>query len=156
MFNWFLCQAYQLAISMWAVISLPSDRIQVCCLEETYLEPIILPLTLAYVGNGCEAYCTNIYIPSKTDLTSEKDTSSRHDFFVSFNVIYPNIMWYGIWSELKLETLTSEQKDLLGVKLSELPLMTLEHLGKRIKKIGTSYPWSIPPMVYLSVWYHMP
>ena len=49
-------------------------------------------------------------------------------------------MWYGIWNELKLETSTQEQKDILGVKISEFPPMTLNHLGKRIKKIGTSYP----------------
>ena len=43
-------------------------------------------------------------------------------------------MQYGIWNELKLETLTQEQKGLLGVKLSEFSQMTLNHLDKRIKK----------------------
>ena len=57
-------------------------------------------------------------------------------------------MQYGIWNELKFEMLTPEQKDLLGVKFSEFPPMTLNHLGKRIKKIGTIYPWNIPPMLY--------
>ena len=61
--------------------------IEVHCLEETHLEPIIPPLTLIYIGNRCKGYSTNIYIPSKTDLTSEIDTSS-HDFFVSFNVVF--------------------------------------------------------------------
>ena len=55
-----------------------------------------------------------------------------------------------MWDELKLETYTPEWKDLLGVKLSELPLVTLDHLGKRIKKIGTSYPRSIPPKCYIN------
>ena len=31
---------------IWAVSSLAYDRIQVCCLEETHLEPIVPPLTL--------------------------------------------------------------------------------------------------------------
>ena len=62
--------------------------------------------------------------------------------------IYQNIMWYAIWNELKLETLTPEQKDLLGFKFSEFPPLTLNHLGKRIKKFDTSYPWSVPPMLY--------
>ena len=91
---------------IWAVSSLASDRIQVYCLEETHLEPIVPPLILIYIGDGCKGYITNIYIPSKTDLTSERDTSSRHDFSVSFNVIFHNIMQYTIWNELKLETLT--------------------------------------------------
>ena len=107
------------------------------------------PLTLIYIGNGCESYSTNIYIPSKTNLASEIDTFSRHDFFVSFNVICQNIIQYGIWNELRLETLTLEQKYLVGVKLSEFPPMTLDHLGKKIKNIRTSYPWSIPPNAIL-------
>ena len=122
------------------VSSLASDRIQVCCLEDIYLEPVIPPSTLNYIGNGCEGYSTNIYIASKTDLTSEIDTSLRHKFFVGFNVIYQNMTQYGIWNELKLETLTPDQKDHLRVKLLEFPPMTLDHLGKSIKKIGTSYP----------------
>ena len=60
-------------------------------------------------------YSTIIYIPSKTDLTSEIDISRRHYFFVGFNVIYQNITWYGIWNELQLETLTPDKKDLLSV-----------------------------------------
>ena len=46
---------------------------------------------------------------------------------------------YGIWNELKLETLTPDQKGDLDVKLSEFPPVTLDHLGKRIIKKGTSY-----------------
>ena len=72
---------------------------QILCLEETHLEPFVPPSTLIDIGNAGEGYSTNIYIPSKTDFTSEIDTSLRHDFFVDFNVIYQNIMWYGIWNE---------------------------------------------------------
>ena len=60
---------------IWVVSSLASDRIQICCLKETHLEPIIPPLIPIYISNGYEGYSTNIYIPSKTDLTSEIDTS---------------------------------------------------------------------------------
>ena len=67
-----------------------------------------------------------------------------HQFFVGFNVIYQTMTLFGIWNELKLETLIPDQKDLLGVKLSEFPPMTLYDLGRRIKMIGTSYTWSIP------------
>ena len=72
----------------------------------------------------------NIHLHPHLALTDNpNDISSRHDFFVGFNVIYQNIMCYGIWNELKLETLTPEQKDFLGVKLSEFPPMTLNHLN---------------------------
>ena len=80
--------AFNLDGYIWAVSFLASDRIQISCLEETHLEPIIPSLTHIYIGNGCKGYSPNIYIPSKTDLTSGIDTSSRHDFCVSFNVLY--------------------------------------------------------------------
>ena len=38
---------------IWTVSCLASDRIQVCWLEEIHLEPIMPPLTLIYIGNGC-------------------------------------------------------------------------------------------------------
>ena len=60
------------------------------------------------------------------------------------------MMQYGMWSELKLELLTYDKKDLLGVKLSELFPMTLGHLSKRIKKIGTRYLWSPSPSAILA------
>ena len=84
----------------------------------------------------------------KTELTSVRDTSSRCDFFVGFNVIYQNIMQYGIWKELKLEMLTSAQKALLGVIHSEFPLMPLNHLGKRTKRSGPTIHETYPVMLY--------
>ena len=57
-------------------------------------------------------------------------------------------MQYGKWNELKLETLTPKQKDLLGVKLSEFPLMTFNHLGKRIKKLEPAIHGVYTPMLY--------
>ena len=58
--------------------------------------------------------------------------------------------WYGIWNELKLDTLTPDQKDLLGVKLLEFPSLTLDHFIKRIKNIRTSYPWNVLPSAVLA------
>ena len=56
---------------------------------------------------------------------------------------------YGIWYDLKLETLTPKQEYLLGIKLSEFPIMALYYLSKRRTKIGIDNPWSIPPIVVL-------
>ena len=109
---------------MLAWYPLASGRIQDSCLEEPHSEPIVPILILICIGNECVGYRTNIYIPSKINLTCEIYTSSRHDFFVGFNVIYQNIMWHGIWNVLKLEMLTSKQKDLLGMKLTYLHPMT--------------------------------
>ena len=102
---------------IWPVSSLATQCIQIHCLKETHLETTVPPLTLISIGNGCKDYSTNIYIPSKSDLTSELDTSMRCGLFVALNPMYHNMAFHGIWYKLKLETLTQEKKDLLSIKL---------------------------------------
>ena len=136
---------------MWAVSSLATECIQVYCLEETHLENIIPPLTIVHIGNGfCEGYSTNICMPSKADLISEIDTPIRCEFFIGFNAIYQNMALHDICYELQLETLTPEEKSLLGIKQSEFPPKALNHLSKQIWIIATDYPWSVPPNAVLA------
>ena len=52
---------------MWAVSPLKEGKIQVRCLTETTIQIVKPPLTMLYVGNGCEAYSTNIFIPAKSE-----------------------------------------------------------------------------------------
>ena len=40
---------------MWAVSPLKEEKIQVRCLTETTIQIVKPPLTMLYVGNGCEA-----------------------------------------------------------------------------------------------------
>ena len=61
------------------------------------------------------------------------------------NAIYQNMVHYGIWYKFKLETLTQEQKVLLGIKLFKFSPVALNHLNKLIRKIGTDYSWSLFP-----------
>ena len=49
------------------------------------------------------------------------DIPERTTFFLTFNDKYQKIETYGIWSHIKHETLTQEEIDELGIKLSEFP-----------------------------------
>ena len=51
---------------LWAVSTLKKEKMQVRCLLDTHVEDIKPPLTIIYVGNGCEAYSSNLYIPAKS------------------------------------------------------------------------------------------
>ena len=62
---------------MWAISPLTMDKLQICCLTETSVEVIKPPLQIVYIGNGCEGYSRNVYIPAKSELTSTMDTSVR-------------------------------------------------------------------------------
>ena len=59
---------------LWAESSLKKDKMQVRCLLDTHVVDKKPPLTIMYVGNGCEAYSNNLYIPAKSELTSRDDT----------------------------------------------------------------------------------
>ena len=51
---WHANLTFNLEEYTWAVSSLATDRIQVYCSNKTHLEPIVPPLTLIYISNGCE------------------------------------------------------------------------------------------------------
>ena len=76
---------------MWAVSPLQEEKVQVRCLTETHIEVVKPPLTMLYVGNGCEAYSTNIFIPAKSELTSHDPQLTRHTFFLEFNEEYQDL-----------------------------------------------------------------
>ena len=71
-----------------AVSSLKKEKIQIRCLTDTHVVDIRPPLTIIYVGNECEAYSNNLYIPAKSELTSRDDTAVRHIYFQQFNEDY--------------------------------------------------------------------
>ena len=73
---------------LWAVSSLKKEKMQVRCLLDTHIVDIKPPLTIIYVGNGCEAYSNNLYIPAKSELTSRDDTVVHHNYFQQFNAKY--------------------------------------------------------------------
>ena len=75
----------------WVVSPMKNEKMQIRCLTESTVTDIKPPLTLIYIGNGCEAYSSNLYIPAKLELTSWDDLLTWHDFFSEFNDDYQNI-----------------------------------------------------------------
>ena len=71
-----------------AVSSLKEEKMKIRCLEDSHLEDIKPPLTIVHLGNGCESYSSNLFIPAKSELTSEDETLTRHVFFLEFNDEY--------------------------------------------------------------------
>ena len=70
---------------LWAVSSLKKEKMRIRCLEDSHLEDIKPPLTIVYIGDGCEGYSSNLFIPAKSELTSEDETLTRHVFFLDLN-----------------------------------------------------------------------
>ena len=104
-----------------------------------------------YIGNGCEGYSNTITIPAKSELTITMDIPERTTFYLTFNDQYQNISSYGIWAHIAYDQLTQEEIDGLGIKLSEFPPMTLNHLRYKIKHVDDKYPWSMSPNILLVI-----
>ena len=94
---------------LWAVSSLKKEKMQVRCLLDTHVVDIKPPLTIIYVGNGCEAYSNNLYIPAKSELTSRDDTVAHHNYFQQFNTRYQNLTKYSLIEDLEIEKLTNKE-----------------------------------------------
>ena len=60
---------------------------------------------IVYIGDGCEGYSSNLFIPAKSELTSEFETLTRHVFFLDFNNEYQDLTKYSLIQQLNLPQL---------------------------------------------------
>ena len=94
---------------LWAVSSLKEEKMRIRCLQDSHLEDIKPPLTIVHIGNGCEGCSSNLYIPAKSELTSEYETLTRHVFLLEFNDEYQDLTKYSLIQQLNLPQLTAEE-----------------------------------------------
>ena len=118
-------KAQSLGGYLWTVSSLKKEKIQIRCLTET----------IVYVGNGCEAYSSNLYIPAKSELTSRDDTVVRHVYFQKFNEDYQNLTKYSLIEDLGIKQLTYREIENLPDHLAALPVLRFNELKKRFMEI---------------------
>ena len=108
---------------------------QVRCLLDTHIVDIKPPLTIIYVGNGCEAYSNNLYIPAKSELTSRDDTVVHHNYFQQFNTEYQNLTKYSLIEDLAIEKLINKEIENLPDRLAALPTLRFNELKRRLVEI---------------------
>ena len=137
---------------MWAISPMKEEKIQLRCLTQTTIEVVKPPLTVLYVGNGCEAYSSTMYIPAKSELTSHDPELTRHVFFLDFNAEYQNLTRYSMIEDLHFEQLTTQEKQELPNRLTALPPLKFNHLKKRIKPHpDPKPPFKIHPNIVLII-----
>ena len=136
---------------LWAVSTLKEEKMRIRCLEDSHLEDILPPLTIIQVGNGCEGYSSNLFIPAKSELTSEDETLTQHVFFLHFNEEYQNLTRYSLIQQLQIQQLTPKELETLPDQLTALQPLTLNHLKEQMKPLSLKYPWSVHPNVVLII-----
>ena len=120
---------------LWAVSSFKKEKIQIRCLINTHVVDIRPPLTTIYVGNKCESYSNNLYIPAKSELTSRDDTVVRHIHFQQFNEGYQNLTKYSLIEDLGIKKLTDREIENLPDHLAALPELRFSELKRRLVEI---------------------
>ena len=107
---------------LWVVTTLKIEKMQIRCLTDTHVINVKPPLTIIYVGNGCEAYSSNLFIPAKSELTSKDNTAVRHTYFQQFNEDYQNITRYSLREDLGVIKLSQKEIENLPDHLTALPI----------------------------------
>ena len=136
---------------LWAVSTLKEEKMRIRCLEDSHLEDILPPLTIIQVGNGCEGYSSNLFIPAKSELTSEDETLTWHVFFLYFNEEYQDLTKYSLIQQLQIQQLTPEELGTLPDWLTALQPLTLNHLKEWMKPLSLKYLLSVHPNMVLII-----
>ena len=107
------------------------------------------PLQIVDVGNGCEAFSANIYIPAKSELMATLQSITRSQFFLDFNLKYTNISNFLVWYDFKFTELTEAEVKTLKAKMLQLPPMPLDMFEDIIENIDEDYCFSLSPKILL-------
>ena len=120
---------------LWAITAFKPEKMQIRCLTDTHVIDIKPPLTIIYVGNGCEAYSNNFFIPAKSELTSTDSSMVRHNYFQQFNEQYQNITRYSLIEDLGIVQLTPKEIAKIPDRLTALPKLQFKELKTRLVEI---------------------
>ena len=120
---------------LWAITAFNPEKMQIRCLTDTHVIDIKPPLTIIYVGNGCEAYSNNLFIPAESELTSTDSSLVRHNYFQQFNEQYQNITRYSLIEDLGIVQLTPKEIAKIPDRLTALPKLQFKELKTRLVEI---------------------
>ena len=120
---------------LWAITAFKLEKMQIRCLTNTHVIDIKPPLTIIYVGNGCEAYSNNLFIPAKSELTSTNSSVVRHNYFQQFNKQYQNITKYSLIEDLGIVQLMPKEIAKIPDRLTALPKLQFKELKRRLVEI---------------------
>ena len=120
---------------LWTVTVFEKEKMQIKCLTDTHVIDIKPPLTIIYMGDGCEAYSNNLFIPPKSELTSTDSSLVRHSYFQKFNEEYQDITRYSLIEDLGIVQLTPKEIAKIPDRLTALPKLQFKELKRRLVEI---------------------
>ena len=120
---------------LWTITAFEPGKMKIRCLTDTHVIDIKPPLTIIYVGNGCEAYSNNLFIPAKSELTSMDSSLVRHNYFQQFNEQYQNLTRYSLIDDLGIVQLMPKEIAKIPDRLMALQKLQFKELKRRLVEI---------------------
>ena len=87
------------------------------------------------MGDGYEAYSSNLFIPAKSELISTDSSLVRHNYFQKFNEEYQNITRYSLIKDLGIVKLKPKEIAKIPDRLTALPILQFKELKRRLVEI---------------------
>ena len=143
--------AHSLDGNLWAISSIGAEKLQIHCVHQNRVVTIPPPLHIIDIGNSCEAFSTNIYIPAKSELTATFQSVTCSQFFLKYNLKYENLTLFVVFSAIKQYELTEKDKTELHSKVSMLEPMPMELFEQELTCINEDYPYTLPVLVMSSM-----
>ena len=143
--------AHSLDGYLWAVSSIVAEKLQIWCVQDTSVVTIKPPLQIIDIGNGCEAFSPNIYIPAKLELTTTLQSLPHSHFFQKFNLVYVNISTFVVFQNMSMATLTPEEEGMLRSKVHKLKPMRMDLFQQKLTLINEDYPLTLPNWLQLTL-----
>ena len=107
------------------------------------------PLCIIDIGNGCEAFSSTLYIPTKSELTTTMQSLTQSQFFLNYNFQYVKMSSFVVFHEMTFAQLTSEELANLQAKIQTLEPMNMKLFNEKLKLIDENYPLTLPPWLIL-------
>ena len=141
--------AHSLDGYLWAVSSLATEKLHICCLHHTSVITIEPPLHIINIGNGCEAFSPTLYILAKFELTATMQSLTRSQFFLQYNLQYVKMSSFVVFREMTFKQLTTDKLANLHAKIQTLEPMNMKLFHEKLTLIDENYPLTIPPWITL-------
>ena len=108
------------------------------------------PLRIIDIGNGCEAFCSTLYLRAKSELTTIMQSLTQSQFFLNYNFQYVKMSSFVVFHEMTFAQLTPEELANLQAKIQTLEAMNMKLFNEKLKLIDENYPLALPPWIILS------
>ena len=141
--------AHSLDGYLWAISSLATKKLQIRCLHQTSGVTIEPPLRIIDIGNGCEAFSSTLYIPTKSELTTTMQSLTQSQFFLNYNFQYVKMSSFVVFREMTFAQLTPEELANLQTKIQTLEPMDMKLFNEKLELIDENYPLTLPPWIIL-------